>query len=252
MSTAQIAEKKSKKATTKVAPKKIEVDAAPAPAPLEAAPALPSVEKKEKKSKKRAAEAPADDAQSNEAAQKVQLVEDAKEGAAEEGASDEKLSRKKRTYVQLVAEVDQLNSLVDQYIVDHREPKNTDMNRFLKGLEKGLRKVRVHVQKIGKNRTSAQSAPGIQSGFQKPVRISSAVAQFTGWNADEPRARVEVTNFVCDYIKQNNLQSPEDRRVILADQRLSQLLDYQNERDGNLTYATIQKLLAKHYTPLAA
>jgi chromatin remodeling complex protein RSC6 len=248
MSTAQIAEKKSKKATTKVAPKKVDVEA-PAPAAVEAAPA--AIEKKEKKSKKRPAEAPAEDAQTGESAQKVQVVEESKEGAAEE-SSDEKLSRKKRTYVQLVAEVDQLNTLVDQYIVEHREPKNTDMNRFLKGLEKGLRKVRVHVQKIGKNRTSAQSAPGIQSGFQKPVRISSAVAQFTGWSADEPRARVEVTNFVCDYIKQNNLQSPEDRRVILADQRLSELLDYQSERDGNLTYATIQKLLAKHYTPLAA
>jgi chromatin remodeling complex protein RSC6 len=78
------------------------------------------------------------------------------------------------------------------------------------------------------------------------------VAQFTGWSSAEPRARVEVTNFVCDYIKRNNLQSPTDRRVINADSDLSKLLDYQAERDGNLTYATIQKLLAKHYTPVAS
>jgi len=243
---AQIAEKKSKKVTTKVAPKKIEVEEPAAAAPVAAE--LPALEKKEKKSKKRAAEQPAEALKQEEA---VAADQPSSEDAKDE-SSDEKLSRKKRTYVQLVAEVDHLNSVVDQYITDHREPKNTDMNRFLKSLEKGLRKVRVHVQKIGKNRTATQSAPGVQSGFQKPVRISAAVAQFTGWDANEPRARVEVTNFVCDYIKQNNLQSPEDRRVILADQRLSQLLDYQSDRDGNLTYATIQKLLAKHYAPLAA
>lgn len=248
-----IAEKKSKKVTTKVAPKKIEVEE-PAAASIAAEAPAAALEKKEKKAKKRPAEQPAEALRVKQeegaaaAAADQQPGEDAKDGEA----SDEKLSRKKRTYVQLVAEVDQLNSVVDQYITEHREPKNTDMNRFLKSLEKGLRKVRVHVQKIGKNRTATQAAPGVQSGFQKPVRISSAVAQFTGWDANEPRARVEVTNFVCDYIKQNNLQSPEDRRVILADQRLSQLLEYQSDRDGNLTYATIQKLLAKHYAPLAA
>jgi chromatin remodeling complex protein RSC6 len=239
-------EKKVKKASTKS--KKIDVSepaaVAPAAEPVLAA-AVP--EKKERKEKK---ENKLPSPKEAEAAAAPESQADA--SAEQAGSEEEKLSRKKRTYVQLVTEVDNLNEAVDRYIVDHRDPKNTDMNRFLKVLEKGLRKVRVHVQKIGKNRSNAQSAPGVQSGFQKPVRISDAVAQFTGWDSSEPRARVEVTNFVCDYIKQNNLQSPDDRRVILADQRLTQLLDYQLERDGNLTYATIQKLLAKHYTPLSA
>jgi chromatin remodeling complex protein RSC6 len=240
-------EKKVKKASSKS--KKIDAVDAAAPAAEPVVAAIAPEKKKEKKERKSAKQI-----EQVEAAAAAESDAPAAEEAAGEQASgdEEKLSRKKRTYVQLVAEVDSLNDAVDRYIVDHRDPKNTDMNRFLKVLEKGLRKVRVHVQKIGKNRSNAQSAPGVQSGFQKPVRISDAVAQFTGWDSNEPRARVEVTNFVCDYIKQHNLQSPDDRRVILADQRLTQLLDYQFERDGNLTYATIQKLLAKHYTPLAA
>lgn len=242
-------EKKVKK-TSSSKTKKIDASepvALPVAEPAAAAPA----EKKEKKEKK---ERKLPSPKQVEAAQEVAAAADAPadSGADQAAGEEEKLSRKKRTYVQLVSEVDNLNDAVDRYIMDHRDPKNADMNRFLKLLEKGLRKVRIHVQKIGKNRTSSQANPGVQSGFQKPVRISDAVAQFTGWDSNEPRARVEVTNFVCDYIKQHNLQSPEDRRVILADQRLAQLLDYQAERDGNLTYATIQKLLAKHYTPLAA
>lgn len=245
MSTVQ-SEKKVKKTSSK---SKKEIVVAEPQLVAEAASAEPiKKEKKEKKEKKLpspkeipAAEAPVEEAPA------------AAEAEGDAAASEEKLSRKKRTYAQLLSEVDSLNDLVERYIIDHRDTtKNTDLNRFLKGLEKGLRKVRVHAQKIGKNRSAASSGNSVQSGFQKPVRISNEVAQFTGWSTDEPRARVDVTNFVCDYIKQNNLQSPEDRRVILADARLQKLLDYQNERDGKLTYATIQKLLAKHYTPLAS
>lgn len=163
---------------------------------------------------------------------------------------DDKISRKKKNYNQLLFEVDHLNSLVEKYVTEHKDAKNNDLSKFLKNLEKGLKKVKIHVQKIGKNKNSGTTNTNIQSGFQKPVKISEAVAQFTGWDVAQPRARVEVTNFVCDYVKQNNLQSPKDRRIIIADAKLSALLEYSQERDGNLTYATIQKLLAKHYSPV--
>lgn len=163
---------------------------------------------------------------------------------------DDKISRKKKNYNQLLSEVDHLNSLVEKYVSEHKDAKNNDLSKFLKNLEKGLKKVKIHVQKIGKNKNSSTTNTNIQSGFQKPVKISDAVAQFTGWDVAQPRARVEVTNFVCEYVKQNNLQSPEDRRIIVADAKLSALLEYSQERDGNLTYATIQKLLAKHYSPV--
>jgi chromatin remodeling complex protein RSC6 len=241
-------EKKVKKTSSKS--KKIDAVESDAPVIASEPIAAAAPVKKERKEKK----ASAKEADLSQAAAESAPAEAPAEAGGDSAVAgdEEKLSRKKRTYVQLVSEVDSLNEAVDRFILDHRDPKNTDMNRFLKVLEKGLRKVRVHVQKIGKNRSNVPSAPGVQSGFQKPVRISNAVADFTGWDSNEPRARVEVTNFVCDYIKQHNLQSPDDRRVILADQRLTQLLEYQQERDGNLTYATIQKLLAKHYTPLSA
>jgi len=237
-------EKKIKKVSSK--PKKEQIAAPESSQPAEQIAEVVAAVKKEKKEKKEKKPAPPkEDIPAAEPAP-------AEASAPDADASDEKLSRKKRTYVQLVSEVDSLNDLVDRYVTEHRDAKNTDMNRFLRGLEKGLRKVRVHVQKIGKNRSSSASGTNVQSGFQKPVRISDEVAQFTGWSTAEPRARVDVTNFVCEYIKQHNLQSPEDRRVILADSKLQKLLDYQGERDGKLTYATIQKLLARHYTPLAA
>lgn len=165
-------------------------------------------------------------------------------------ASNEKVSRRRKNFNQLLADVEVLNSIVEQYISDHKDIKSTsELSKFLKSVDKGLKKVRSQVQKFGKQKTQT-TANNSHSGFQKPVRISSQVAEFTGWDVSQPRARVEVTNFVCDYIRSNSLQSPTDKRVILADARLSSLLEYQRERDGDLTYATIQKLLAKHYSPI--
>jgi chromatin remodeling complex protein RSC6 len=167
-----------------------------------------------------------------------------------ENKDDDKLSRKKKNFNQLISDVDNLSVLVDKYVKDHKEDKNNDMSKFLKNLEKGLKRVKIQVQKLGKNKNSSATNTNVQSGFQKPVKISQAVASFTGWDAEQPRARVEVTNYVCEYIKEHNLQNPEDRRKIVADEKLSSLLDYNQERDGSLTYATIQKLLAKHYSPV--
>lgn len=249
MSTSEAVKKSSKKASTK-STKKVETEQPTEAVKVEVVKVEP-VEKKEKKEKKEKRlpspkQAPVE-SESTEPVSEEPVIE-----SSEPAGEEEKLSRKKKNYNQLVSEVDGLNQLVERYVTDHKEQKVPGMNKFLKDLEKGLKKVRIQVQKIGKTKASGSTSSNTQSGFQKPVRISEAVARFTGWDATEPRARVEVTNFVCDYIKKNNLQSSSDRRVINADSSLSQLLDYQSERDGNLTYATIQKLLAKHYTPIPA
>ena len=165
-------------------------------------------------------------------------------------SKDEKLSRKKKNYNNLLTEVEHLNALVEKYLVDHSDAKN-DTSKLIKHLNKGLKKIRTQVLKLNKTKVVNQTGNSSKSGFQKPVRISEAVASFTGWDVAEPRARVDVTNYICDYIKQNKLQSPQDGRVILADEKLSQLLNYESERDGRLTYATIQKLLARHYSPVS-
>lgn len=243
--------KKAKKAIPVKLVQEMEVDAAPLVA--EGAVKKEKTEKKEKKDKKLPSpkELPADVAAS-ETAVAPPALEEASAAEPVEESAEGKLSRRRRTYAQLLSELDQLQLTVTSSMEEGKLSKTNDLNRFLKSVEKGLRRIRVHVQKIGKNRAASSTSSNVQSGFQKPVQISEAVASFTGWNAAEPRARVEVTNFVCDYIKQNNLQSPDDRRVILADEKLSHLLDYDRARDGNLTYATIQKLLAKHYTAMHA
>lgn len=237
MSTEGVVKPKTKSVSIKtVKPKKV-VEQAVLPSPVE--------KKKSVKKSVKVVEQPVEQAVE-------QPVEQAVEQPVEPVAETEKLSRKKKTYQQLVTEIDSLNSLVDTFVQEQKDTKLPQgLSHFLKSLEKSLKKAKVYVQKIGKGKGST-SGSSSQSGFQKPVQISAEVAKFTGWDVSEPKARVEVTNFVCEYIKKHSLQSPTDKRIIVADQKLSQLLEYDASRDGDLTYATIQKLLAKHYTAVSS
>ena len=54
--------------------------------------------------------------------------------------------------------------------------------------------------------------------FMKPLQPSKELAAVVG---SEPLPRPEVVSKVWDYIKKNNLQNPENRREILADQKLN-------------------------------
>jgi len=164
--------------------------------------------------------------------------------------SDEKVSKKKKNYNTLLSEVENLKSIVDKYLEEHSEVKN-DTTKLISKINKSITKIRSNVLKLNKTKTaiSVPNSSG-KSGFQKPVRISEEVAEFTGWDVNEPKARVDVTNFICNYIKEHKLQSTTDGRVILPDEKLTLLLKYNEEDHKKLTYASIQKLLAKHYTKI--
>jgi chromatin remodeling complex protein RSC6 len=103
--------------------------------------------------------------------------------------------------------------------------------------------------KLNKKKVSHRST---DSGFKIPVKISQEIAEFCSWDIETPRARIDVTNYICKYIKENDLQNPANRKIIVPDDRLQKLLAHNEEQHGSLTYASIQKLLAPHYTKITA
>ena len=56
-----------------------------------------------------------------------------------------------------------------------------------------------------------------QNALQKPLQPSAELAAVVG---SDPVSRGEVTSTVWEYIKTHNLQNPENRREILADDKL--------------------------------
>jgi len=81
------------------------------------------------------------------------------------------------------------------------------------------------------------------SGLQKPLRISTEMAEFAGWDINELHSRVDVTKVICDYVKKNNIQKENDKRIILLDKKLKDILHHEGDE---ITYPHIQKYISIH------
>jgi upstream activation factor subunit UAF30 len=60
-------------------------------------------------------------------------------------------------------------------------------------------------------------AQGRQSGLQRPVTPSKELAAIVG---SDPLPRSQVVSKVWDHIRKNNLQNPQNKREIIADDKL--------------------------------
>ena len=79
---------------------------------------------------------------------------------------------------------------------------------------------------------------GKANALQQPLRPSEELAVVVG---PGPLPRGEVVSKVWDYIKANNLQNHEDRREILADDRLGKVFG-----TDRVTMFEMNKHLARH------
>lgn len=125
--------------------------------------------------------------------------------------------------------------------------------RFSKNVLKQVKNLKSDVYKLGKQKaTRVSRGKNMTSGFMKPVGISSDMAKFTGWNPSEPKSRVDVTKYICNYVKNKDLQNPSDRRQIVPDPQLSKLLNYDSSKEPPLTYYMLQRKIQHHFSPVSA
>jgi chromatin remodeling complex protein RSC6 len=119
----------------------------------------------------------------------------------------------------------------------------SSLQQQIKGLEKDVLKDLNAANKIiEKAKNKPKRKP---SGFALKVQISDDLKNFMGVDKDEMVARTEVTKFLIGYIKDNNLQNKDDRRIIECDKSLKELLDVP---DGDVvTYFNIQRYMNIHF-----
>lgn len=104
--------------------------------------------------------------------------------------------------------------------------------------------------KTSKKRKSTNRKP---SGFVKPALISTELATFLSKPKGTEMARTEVTREINTYIRENNLQNPQNRRFILPDAKLRKLLKV--GKTDELSYFNLQKYMSPHFpkaTPTTA
>jgi len=86
------------------------------------------------------------------------------------------------------------------------------------------------------------------SGFMKPIKVSDDLRTFLELDGSmtTPITRAYLTTRLCSYIKKNELQNPDDKRIIFPDENLRNLFAIQENEKEPLTYYNIQKRIQKH------
>lgn len=89
-------------------------------------------------------------------------------------------------------------------------------------------------------KSSSKAAGGAkkQDGLSRPVTPSAELAAITG---TAPLARSEIVSKMWDYIKKNNLQNPQNKREILADDKLEKVFGAKK-----VTMFEMNKHISKH------
>lgn len=150
----------------------------------------------------------------------------------------------------VVSSFDELIKSIEDEIETMREGDNKVKGvKFLKTLNKKIKTLKTHSSRLIKEKkNNGIKSTNKNSGFLKPVPISKEMTKFAGWNADELKSRVDVTKFLCNYIRDNNLQNPKDRRQIVVDGKLAKILKYDSKKETvPLTYYRMQSSIKHHF-----
>tara|TARA_B110000495_G_C22552361_1_gene334034 strand:+ start:86 stop:574 length:489 start_codon:yes stop_codon:yes gene_type:complete len=119
----------------------------------------------------------------------------------------------------------------------------TLLQNQVKGLEKSYNKKIKNMEKeVKKNKSKGNRKP---SGFAVPTKITNELCDFMKLSHGTAVARTEVTQYIINYIKQNELQWKENRKIIKPDKALTSLLSVEDKDE--VTYFNLQKYMNRHF-----
>lgn len=126
--------------------------------------------------------------------------------------------------------------------VEAMETQLNEIAAIIEKLNKFVTKLSKDAKKANQEKTREKRA-GV-SGFAIPIEVSDELRAFIDLPKGELISRVEATKKITSYIKENGLQSKENGRVILPDDKLEKLLDSQGQQ---VSWFTLQKFMKKHF-----
>ena len=122
-----------------------------------------------------------------------------------------------------------------------------DIQANLKVLSKEYDKQQKIIEKAQKKRLNAKNSP---SGFAKPNKISDELCDFIGVPHGTEKSRTDITRLINAYVKEHNLNKPENKRFILPDDKLKKILNVGDSEEIN--YFILQRLISHHFPASAS
>ena len=127
--------------------------------------------------------------------------------------------------------------------MDTAQKQMKNMQTEFKKLQRDLTKA---LKKKGGKQQPQLDANGEKkvTGFALPVPLSKQLCEFLNLPEESHLSRTDVTRLINQYIKDHNLQDPNNGRQINPDSKLNDLL---NPENNDLSYFTLQKYMKHHY-----
>ena len=116
----------------------------------------------------------------------------------------------------------------------------------VKGLEKWAKKLDKSKRKKVYDPNKKPNTSGINKPYPIP-ELTQELKEFMGSDDGEMISRVDVLRHVCEYVKEHDLQNPEDKKKILPDDTLKAVFQDLKEDGAFLSYTTIMKHVTKHF-----
>lgn len=150
--------------------------------------------------------------------------------------------------VEKVEQVEEEQTYENQF-VDIQE-KLMSIISSAKGVQADVKKLHKDFAKMQKERTKKRRKQNSDkkkepSGFAKPTPLSDAMCTFLKESKGTEMSRTDVTRRISKYIRENNLQNPNNRRQIFPNKELRKLLAVPQEDE--LTFFNLQKYLKVHF-----
>ena len=138
-----------------------------------------------------------------------------------------------------------LSNIIDK--VNSLSASIKEIQTNLKVLSKEYDKQQKIIEKAQKKRQNAKNSP---SGFAKPNKISDELCDFIGVPHGTEKSRTDITRLINAYVKEHNLNKPENKRFILPDDKLKKILNVGESEEIN--YFILQKLISHHFPASAS
>lgn len=117
-----------------------------------------------------------------------------------------------------------------------------DAQVALKVLTKEYERMKKLVEKTERKRANARTQP---SGFAKPTKISDEMCDFLGVPRGTELSRTDVTRKINAYVKEHNLNKPDNKRIILPDPKLKKILGVNGNEE--VSFFVLQRYIKNHF-----
>ena len=131
--------------------------------------------------------------------------------------------------------------LLKTKLINHKNELDKIISTEVKNIDKLLEKI------IDKNvKNIKQKKERKPSGFALPTKVSNELCLFMGVDNNTLISRTQITKFIMNYIKVNNLQNPANKQFLLPDDKMKAFLGPEI-KNIDLTHFNIQKYINKHF-----